>query len=42
MAKQMPEIGEYEYGFRDKDVSIFRTERGLTPEIVKEISRMKD
>ncbi len=42
MAKNMPEIGEYEYGFHDKDVSIFRTERGLTPEIVKEISRMKE
>lgn len=42
MAKNMPEIGEYRYGFRDKDVSIFRSERGLTPEIVKEISKMKD
>ncbi len=26
----MPEIGEYKYGFHDKDVSIFRSERGLT------------
>jgi len=42
MAKNMPEIGEYKYGFHDKDVSIFRSERGLTPEIVKEISRMKE
>ncbi|MFJ8263335.1 Fe-S cluster assembly protein SufB [Rummeliibacillus sp. NPDC094406] len=42
MAKKMPEIGDYEYGFHDKDVSIFRTERGLTPEIVKEISKMKN
>ncbi len=37
----MPDIGEYKYGFRDKDVSIFRSKRGLTKEIVEEISRMK-
>jgi Fe-S cluster assembly protein SufB len=42
MAKNMPEIEEYKYGFRDKDVSIFRTERGLTREVVEEISRMKE
>ncbi len=30
MAKKMPDIGEYKYGFRDKDVSIFRSKRGLT------------
>ncbi|HSH24558.1 MAG TPA: Fe-S cluster assembly protein SufB [Massilibacterium sp.] len=42
MAKKMPEIGEYKYGFRDKDVSIFRTERGLTKAIVEEISKMKN
>ena len=38
MAKKMPEIGDYKYGFRDKDVSIFRSKRGLTQEIVEEIS----
>ncbi|KGP91652.1 Fe-S cluster assembly protein SufB [Pontibacillus chungwhensis BH030062] len=42
MAKKAPEVGEYKYGFHDKDVSIFRTERGLTEEIVREISRQKD
>jgi len=42
MAKKMPEIGEYKYGFRDKDVSVFRTERGLTREVVEEISRIKN
>lgn len=41
MAKKMPEIGEYKYGFRDKDVSIFRSKKGLTREIVEEISNMK-
>ena len=38
MAKKMPDIGDYEYGFADKDVSVFRSERGLTNEIVEEIS----
>src|SRR5690554_245316 len=42
MAKNMPEIGEYKYGFSDKDVSIFRSKKGLTKEIVEEISRMKE
>lgn len=42
MAKQLPEIGEYQYGFRDKDVSIFRSKKGLTEEIVREISEMKE
>ena len=42
MAKKMPEIGDYEYGFNDGDVSVFRSERGLTREIVEEISSMKD
>ena len=42
MAKQMPEIGDYKYGFSDKDVSVFRSERGLTREIVEEISNMKE
>jgi len=30
MAKNMPDIGDYKYGFRDKDVSVFRSKRGLT------------
>ena len=42
MAKKMPEIGDYKYGFADKDVSVFRSERGLTREIVEEISTMKE
>ncbi|MDQ0338216.1 Fe-S cluster assembly protein SufB [Caldalkalibacillus uzonensis] len=41
MAKKMPEIGEYKYGFVDKDVSVYRANRGLTPEVVKEISQRK-
>ncbi len=43
MAKKAPQIGgEYKYGFRDKDVSVYRSERGLTREIVEEISKMKE
>lgn len=41
MAKKMPEIGDYKYGFHDKDVSVFRSKRGLTEDIVREISNMK-
>src|SRR5699024_12063270 len=33
---------EYIYGFRSKDVSVFRTERGLTRQVVEEISRQKN
>lgn len=42
MAKNIPEVGEYKYGFHDRDVSVFRTERGLTKNVVEEISRMKN
>ncbi len=38
----MPEIEEYKYGFHDRDVSVFRSGKGLTREIVEEISRMKE
>ncbi|MFD1708632.1 Fe-S cluster assembly protein SufB [Siminovitchia sediminis] len=43
MAKNAPQIGgEYKYGFRDRDVSVYRSERGLTREVVEEISKMKE
>lgn len=42
MAKKMPELSEYQYGFSDRDVSIYRAKKGLTKEIVTEISRMKN
>ncbi|AIF44047.1 Fe-S cluster assembly protein SufB [Virgibacillus sp. SK37] len=42
MAKNMPEMEEYKYGFHDRDVSVFRSGKGLTREIVEEISRMKE
>lgn len=39
---EIPEIGEYQYGFHDKDTSVFRTERGLTEKVVREISSIKE
>ena len=41
MAKKH-DVGDYKYGFHDEDVSIFRSERGLTENIVREISKMKE
>lgn len=31
----------YEYGFKDEDISIYKTKSGLSEEIVKEISKIK-
>jgi len=41
MVKKEPEIAEYQYGFHDKDVSVFRADRGLTRKLVEEISEIK-
>lgn len=40
--QHIPEIDDYKYGFREKDVSVFRTKRGLTEDIVREISKKKN
>jgi len=32
---------EYQYGFHDEDVSVYRTKKGITREIVEEISKIK-
>ncbi|OGX68276.1 MAG: Fe-S cluster assembly protein SufB, partial [Paenibacillus sp. RIFOXYA1_FULL_44_5] len=42
MAKQMPEISDYQYGFIDKDVSVYRSEKGLSEDVVRKISEMKN
>jgi Fe-S cluster assembly protein SufB len=42
MAKKSPEMEEYKYGFRDEHESIFKTGKGLTREVVMEISRIKN
>ncbi|MFE5318770.1 Fe-S cluster assembly protein SufB [Paenibacillus sp. NPDC056579] len=41
MAKKMPEMEDYKYGFRDEHKAVFQTGKGLTREIVAEISKMK-
>ena len=33
---------DYKYGFKDKDVSILNTGKGLTEEVVREISKLKN
>ncbi|MGQ4808188.1 hypothetical protein NKDENANG_01555 [Candidatus Entotheonellaceae bacterium PAL068K] len=33
--------GDYQYGFHDPDQSVFRTRKGLNPEIVEQISDLK-
>jgi Fe-S cluster assembly protein SufB len=42
MAKKMPElVGEYKYGFRDDFKAVYSSGKGLSREVVEEISRMK-
>ncbi len=42
MTDKVPKISdEYKYGFRDKDFSIFKTEKGLSEEVVRVISQEK-
>ncbi|WP_372662055.1 Fe-S cluster assembly protein SufB [Cohnella sp.] len=41
MAKQMPDLEEYKFGFRDEHKAIFQSGKGLTEEIVRTISEMK-
>jgi Fe-S cluster assembly protein SufB len=33
---------EYKYGFKDEDVTVYKTKRGLTREVIEEISRIKN
>ncbi|MCL6632407.1 MAG: Fe-S cluster assembly protein SufB [Alicyclobacillus herbarius] len=42
MAKSLPELEEYQYGFRDKDISVVKFQKGLNRKIVEEISMMKN
>jgi Fe-S cluster assembly protein SufB len=39
--KAVDGLGEYKYGFRDPDVSVFKTRKGLDREVVEQISAMK-
>jgi Fe-S cluster assembly protein SufB len=42
VAKPQIDIGEYQYGFRDEEDYVFKSERGLDRKIVEDISAMKD
>lgn len=39
--KLLPQ-GDYKYGFQDEDVSVFRTDKGLTEATIREISKIKN
>src|SRR3972149_4971764 len=40
--KSLEDIGEYKYGFHDRDDNyVFKSQRGLSREVVENISRMK-
>ncbi len=42
VAKPQIDIGEYQYGFRDEEDYVFKSERGLNKKIVEDISTMKN
>ncbi len=39
--KALEGLGKYKYGFKDPDVTVFKTRKGLDREVVKQISDMK-
>jgi Fe-S cluster assembly protein SufB len=41
VAKPQIDIGEYQYGFRDEEDYVYKSERGLNRQIVEDISAMK-
>jgi Fe-S cluster assembly protein SufB len=40
-SKTLDSIGEYKYGFRDPDTYVFKSKKGLSREVVEQISLMK-
>ncbi|MCL6637715.1 MAG: Fe-S cluster assembly protein SufB, partial [Alicyclobacillus sp.] len=42
MAKVLPDLEEYQYGFRDKDIAVVKFQKGLSRKVVEEISMMKN
>ncbi|RLD08884.1 MAG: Fe-S cluster assembly protein SufB [Chloroflexota bacterium] len=40
--KLIESIGEYKYGFKDPEVHVFKSKKGLDEEIVRQISEMKN
>jgi Fe-S cluster assembly protein SufB len=41
VAKPQIDIGEYQYGFRDEEDYVFKSERGLSRKVVEDLSKMK-
>ncbi len=39
--RQVPSVEEYQYGFHDVDVSVFRSGKGLSADVVRAISEIK-
>jgi len=37
----LEQLGEYQYGFSDPDISVFKTEKGLNEGVVRQISVIK-
>ena len=35
-------LGQYRYGFSDRDVSVYKAPKGLSREVVEHISQMKE
>jgi Fe-S cluster assembly protein SufB len=40
-AKLLENIGDYQYGFHDPENYVFKSQRGLTADVVRQISDMK-
>ncbi len=40
--KLIQSIGDYKYGFKDPEVQVFKSRKGLDEDIVRDISRMKE
>ena len=40
-AKILEDIGQYKYGFHDEENYFFKSQKGLSREVVENISRMK-
>ena len=38
----LEQLGEYQYGFSDPDISVYKTEKGLNENVVRKISEMKN
>ncbi len=38
----LEQLGEYQYGFTDPDISVFKTEKGLNEGVVRQISTIKN